>query len=164
MRGQILGVEADGGVILDADDVRVAFVMADWRSPAPPQIGQAVDFVPEAGGARHVYAIPNPTPAAPSSTRPTGAFVLGATGVGCLALGLVIPVLPTLAAFIFGMIGASRAQLERDDTALTLSRIAWIGALVLMGLGMLAMLVVFAFFGSLLGVLTPFIASAPIHV
>jgi multisubunit Na+/H+ antiporter MnhF subunit len=74
---------------------------------------------------------------------------LGAIGVGCLLLGFVIPLLPTIAAFVLGCIGASQAQAERDDTALLLSRISWIGAVVLLAVGILAMLAVLAFIGTI---------------
>ena len=41
------------------------------------------------------------------------------------------------AAFVLGVIGAGQAQSEGDETALTMSRIAWIGALVLLVIGFL---------------------------
>ena len=162
MRGQVLGVDANGGVILGADDGRLSFVRADWCSEASPQVGQVVDYIAEDGKARHIYVIPHAAQPA-HAAQATSSFVLGAVGVICLAIGLVIPVLPTLAAFIFGVIGAGHALAEGDRTALTLSRIAWIGALLLIGLGVVMLVVLLAFFGSFAGFMMHFDAAAPIH-
>lgn len=147
MRGQILGVEDGRGVLLGPNDERRTFPLAEWRSGGQPAAGLWVDFIADGDGARSVYAIPGHGRLSSASSS----FVLGAIGVGCLALGLVIPVLPTLAAFIFGVIGAGRAQEEGDATGLTLSRIAWIGALALIGLGIVALALLLAFFGTVLG-------------
>ncbi len=146
MRGTILGMHDGRGVLL-AGEQRLEFPMTEWRSAGPPTAGQIVDFVEDAGQARAVFVVPGATSAAPG--RYSGSFVLGAIGVGCLVLGFVIPLLPTIAAFVLGAIGASQAQTERDDTALLLSRIAWIGALVLLSIGILATLAVFAFIGTI---------------
>lgn len=152
MRGQILGVENGQGLLLGPQDERRAFPLSEWRSLGQPVAGQWVDFIAEGEGARSVYLIPAHAPSPSYSGRQTtSSFVLGAIGVGCLALGLLVPVLPTLAAFIFGVIGAGRALEEQDATGLTLSRIAWIGALVLMGLGILALIILLIFFSSLFG-------------
>lgn len=159
MRGQILGVEEGRGVLLGPLDERRTFAISEWRSAGQPVAGQWVDFVAEGEEARSVYAIPAHTPApAGGFNGSSSSFVLGAIGVGCLALGLVIPFVPTLAAFIFGVIGAGRAQDERDATGLTLSRIAWIGALVMLALGVIALVIMLVFFGSLFSF---FAASMP---
>ncbi len=150
MRGQILGIEDGAGLLLGPQDERRVFPLSEWRSGGQPAAGQWVDFVADGEGARSVYLIPGQAPAAYTASHTSSSFVLGAIGVACLAAGLVIPVVPTLAAFIFGIIGAGRAIDERDNTGLTLSRISWIGALVLMGLGILALIVLLVFFGSLL--------------
>jgi hypothetical protein len=103
------------------------------------------------GRAASVYPIaPGASPPMPAA-RASSSFVLGATGVGCLALGFIIPFIPTLAALILGVIGAGRAQEERDANALVLSRIAWIGALVLFGIGLIGILILITFFGALIG-------------
>jgi len=158
MRGQILGVE-DGpnsersGVLLGPSDERRHFPLTEWRSPGSPQAGQWVDFVAEGEGAKSVYLIPSSQPAPVGA--PTGgtssSFMLGAIGTGCLALGFLIPILPTIVAYILGVIGAGRAQIEGDPTGLVLSRIAWIGALVMLGLGVLVLIVAIAFFGGMMG-------------
>lgn len=145
MRGTILGMHDGRGVLL-AGEQRLEFPMSEWRSAGAPTAGQIVDFMEEGGQARAVFVVPGAT--STSSSRYSGSFVLGAIGVGCLVLGFVVPLLPTIAAFVLGAIGASQAQAERDDTALLLSRIAWIGALVLLAVGVLAMLAVFAFIGA----------------
>ena len=48
---------------------------------------------------------------------------------------------------MLGVVGANHAQTEADETALLMSRIAWIGALVLLLIGFLAILAVIAFVG-----------------
>jgi hypothetical protein len=143
MRGVILGIE-DGRGVLSADDHRrLEFPMSEWRSATPPVSGDIVDFVDEAGEARAVYRV-----AATVSSSPViegGATMLGAISVGCLALGFIIPFVPTIAALILGLLGAGQAQLQRDDTGLLLSRIGWIGAAVMLALGVLLILVFGAF-------------------
>jgi len=146
MRGTILGSHDGRGVLLAADERRLEFPLSEWRSPATPVAGQVVDFVEEGGQARAVFLVPG---AAAAGRSHTGSFVLGAIALGCLALGFIIPLLPTIAAFVLGVIGASQAQAEHDETALLMSRIAWIGALVLLLIGFLAILAVIAFVGTL---------------
>ena len=75
--------------------------------------------------------------------------MLGIIGVVCLVVGFVIPLIPTIAAFVLGVIGAGQAQAERDDTALLLSRVAWIGALVMLVIGVLAVLAIIALVGTM---------------
>lgn len=145
MRGTILGAHEARGVLLGADDKRREFPLSEWRSGGSPVAGQIVDFNDQDGEARAIYAVPGATAAAP---RYSGSFVLGAIAVGCLALGFIIPLLPTIAAFVLGAVGASQAQQEKDDTALLLSRIAWIGALVLLAVGALVLLALFALIGT----------------
>ncbi|HEX8900486.1 hypothetical protein [Vitreimonas sp.] len=149
MRGAILGVHGGRGVLM-VDERRLEFPMSEWRSATPPVAGQIVDFIEENGEARAVFAVPGAYAGGATPARSySGSFVLGAIGVGCLVLGFVIPLLPTIAAFVLGCIGASQAQAERDDTALLLSRIAWIGAVVLLSIGILAMLAVMALIGTI---------------
>jgi hypothetical protein len=146
MRGTILGSHDGRGVLIAADERRLDFPMSEWRSPGTPAAGQVVDFVEEGGQARAVFLVPG---AAAAGSSHSGSFVLGAVALGCLALGFIIPLVPTIAAFVLGVIGASQAQGERDETALLMSRIAWIGALVLLVIGLLAILAVIAFVGTL---------------
>jgi hypothetical protein len=161
MRGQVLGVEATRGVgvLLGADGARLEFPLAEWRSEGAPLAGQAVDYVLENGQARQVYALPAGAAApagagasAPGARGNTGS-VLGGIAIGCLALGFLIPVLPTIAALILGLIGAARARDEGDETGLVLSRIGWIGALVFLGLGVVLLLGALLFFGGMLSLL-----------
>jgi hypothetical protein len=146
MRGTILGVHEGRGVLLGPNDQRLEFAMSDWRSAGPPMAGQIVDFVEEGGQAKSVFAVPGMTAAGipQSSSR-----ILGWIGVACLVVGFIIPFLPTVAAFVLGVVGASQAQRDGDDTALLLNRIAWIGALVLLILGVLILLTIVAFFGTM---------------
>lgn len=144
MRGTILGVHGGRGVLSGADERRIEFPLSEWRSAGTPLAGQVVDFVEENGEARAVFAVPGAVVGRPAS----GSMVLGAIAVGCLALGFIIPLIPTIAAFVLGVIGAGQAQAERDETALLLSRIAWIGALVLLSIGVLALLAAFALVGT----------------
>lgn len=151
MRGQILGVENGAGLLLGPQDERRGFPLSEWKSAGQPAPGQWVDFVAEGEGAKSVYAIPAHTGAPVLAPTSSSSVLLGGIGVGCLVLSFVVPFLPAVVAFIFGVIGAGRAHEEHDTTGLTLSRIAWIGALVLMGLGILALIVLLTFFGALAG-------------
>lgn len=145
MRGTILGVHDGRGVLLGPSEQRLEFPLNEWRSAAPPVPGQIVDFVEEGGQARGVFAVPGASVAGTQST----ALVLGWVGIGCLVLGFIIPLIPTIIAFVLGVIGAGQARADGDDTALLLSRISWIGALVLLIVGFLAILAVIAFVGTL---------------
>jgi hypothetical protein len=144
MRGTILGVHGGQGVLLGPSEQRLEFPLSEWRSPATPVAGQIVDFVEDNGAARAVFAVPGATAGRPASSS----MVLGGIGVGCLALGFIIPLIPTIIAFVLGVLGASQARGEGDETALLLSRIAWIGALVLFVIGLITLLAVFALLGT----------------
>lgn len=151
MRGTILGIHDGRGVLLGEADRRLEFPLTEWRSGGSPYAGQIVDYLEEGGQARAVFAVPG-MGAAPSfsgGTPQSGSRVLGIIGVICLVVSFVIPLIPTIAAFVLGVIAAGQAQQERDDTSLLLGRIAWIGAVVMLGLGVLIMLSVLAFVGTL---------------
>lgn len=144
MRGTILGVHDGRGFLLGVSDPRLDFPLSEWRSAGTPVAEQIVDYVEEGGQARGVFAVPGATGA-----RHSGSMVLGSISVGCLALGFIIPLVPTIIAFVLGVIGASRARNEQDETALLLSRIGWIGALVLFVIGIVAVAAIIALFGTL---------------
>lgn len=147
MRGTILGVHGGRGVLSSTDERRVEFPLSEWRSAGTPVVGQVVDFLEHEGEARAVFAVPH------AGVRPAGStsqsMVLGAIAVGCLVLGFIIPIVPTVAAFVLGVIGAGQAKSESDETALLLSRIAWIGALVLLAVALLAVLAIFTLIGTI---------------
>lgn len=145
MRGTILGVHDGRGVLIASDDRRIDFSLSEWRSPGMPAAGQIVDFVEEGGQARGVFAIPG----AVAGRSYSNSFVLSAIAVGCLALGFIIPLIPTIVAFVLGVISAGNAKAENDETALTLARVAWIGALVVLAIGLLAIMAVIAFVGTI---------------
>jgi hypothetical protein len=151
MRGTILGVHNGRGVVIAPDDRRLEFSMAEWRSPGSPTPGQSVDYVEENGEARAVFSSPPlagaPLPAAQPPAPTSSAMTLSIIALVCLALGLVFPVLPTVAALILGAMGAGQARETNDSSALILGRIAWIGAIVMLALGVLVLLAVFSFFG-----------------
>jgi hypothetical protein len=147
MRGTILGVDGQRGVLLDISDRRFEFALSEWRTPGLPRPGQVVDFVEQDGEARAVFLVPGQAaPAAQSNS-----VMLGAFSVGCLALGFIIPLVPTLAALILGVLGAKRAHIDNDETGLILSRIGWIGALVLLIVGIVALAAVATMLGGLAG-------------
>lgn len=148
MRGTILGVHDGRGVLLGEGERRLEFPISEWRSVGTPSPGQIVDFVEEGGQARAVFAVPGASPSS-FGTPGSSSTVLGIIGIVCLVVGFIIPLIPTIAAFVLGVIGAGQAQAERDDTALLLSRIAWIGALVMLVIGLLAVLAVIALIGTL---------------
>jgi hypothetical protein len=146
MRGTILGVHDGRGVLLGPGEQRLEFPLSEWRSAAPPLAGQIVDFVEEGGQVRAVFAVPGAIGGVSSQST---SLVLGWVGIGCLVLGFIIPLIPTIAAFVLGVVGANQAKQDGDDTALLLTRISWIGALVLLVIGFLAILAVIAFVGTL---------------
>jgi hypothetical protein len=165
MQGQILEVDvaAKTGTILGDDGNRYGFTAVDWRAADVPGPGVRVDFVPGEGGvAREIFPLPGaasagaapyagPATAVPPQSYPprppsNNSQMLGWIGIACLVLGFVLPILlPTIAAFILGLIGADSAKRHNDSTGLTLSRIAWIGAVTTFALGMLLLIFAFAF-------------------
>ncbi|MGE3930947.1 MAG: hypothetical protein AB7G05_12355 [Hyphomonadaceae bacterium] len=152
MRGTILGVHEGRGIVTTSDARRLEFPLTEWRSPGAPGAGQQVDFAEEGGEARAVYAVPGGGGVGSASVGAmSGSFVLGATSVACLAIGFFIPFLPTVAALVIGIIGAQNARREEDETALLLSRIGWIGAVVLLVVGMLALMAIIVLFGGVFG-------------
>jgi len=164
MRGQILGVHDGRGVLLSLDDRRLEFPLSEWRSAGAPAAGLAVDFVEEDGQARAVFAVPHPDDVRPSSHRPrSSSFVLGAISVGCLALGFFIPLLPMIAGFLIGVIGAGRAKEEGDETGLLLSRIGWIGSISFLIVGTVALFAALLFFGGLFGAWATFAPTMDWH-
>jgi hypothetical protein len=144
MRGTILGVHDGRGVLLSLDDRRLEFPLSEWRSAAPPTAGQIVDFLEANGQAAGVFAVPGAAAAGAAS----GSRVLAWIAIACLVVGFIIPFLPTIAAFVLGVIGAGQAQQEHDETALLVSRIAWIGAAVLLVVGALIVIAVLGVIGT----------------
>lgn len=145
MRGTILGVHDGRGILLGVNDQRLEFPLSEWRSAGSPVAGQAVDYLEDGGQARAVFAVPGASSAGPASSS----MILAGIGVGCLALGFIIPIVPTIIAFVLGVIAASQARADREETPLLMARIAWIGALVMLGLGLLLLLGVIALVGTL---------------
>jgi hypothetical protein len=149
MRGTILGIHDGRGVLLGDAEQRLEFPLTEWRSGGSPYPGQIVDYIEEGGKARAVFAVPGASPSASFGAPQSSSRVLGIIGVICLVVSFVIPLIPTIAAFVLGVIGAGQAQQERDDTSLLLARISWIGAVVMLGLGLLIVLSVIALVGTL---------------
>lgn len=150
MRGTILGVHDGRGVLLGPNDQRLEFPLSEWRSAGSPTAGQIVDFVEDGGGARGVFAVPGAWSSARGvATSSSTATVLGSIGCACLVLSFIIPILPTVAAFVLGVIGAGQARETGDETGLLLSRISWIGALVLLVIGFLFLGALLAFIGTI---------------
>lgn len=145
MRGTILGVHDGRGILLGVNDQRLEFPLSEWRSAGTPIAGQVVDYLEDGGQVRAVFAVPGAVGAAPASSS----MILAGIAVGCLALGFIIPIVPTIIAFVLGVIAAAQARGDHEETPLLLARIAWIGALVMLGLGLLLILGLIALFGAL---------------
>lgn len=137
MQGQILqvGSVSASGLILGDDGNRYEFALAEWKVPARPVVGMTVDYVASGGFAREVYPLPpfgNSGLPVPLSAEQGNSLLLGIIASGCLLVGFAIPVLPTIAAFIFGLIGARSSKRSGNNTGLVLSRIGWIGGLLVL--------------------------------
>lgn len=145
MRGRVLETSAAGGLILGEDGQRYKFMGTDWKSAVVGVDGTEVDFVAVGERATQVFAV-RVTGGWEAAARPASSdssVLLGWLGIGCLVLAFVIPALPIAGAFVFGLMGASTAKARGNATGLLLSRIAWIGAVVLTGIGV-ALIVWFA--------------------
>jgi hypothetical protein len=162
MRGHILTTDATmGGVIAGADGNRYTFAGSDWKGIGEPPRGDEVDFIARDGVAAEIFPLPGggaglgAAPAQPATVtgagsretqRQDGASVtLGAVGIACLAISFVIPLLPLIVAFIVGLVGADSAKRHDNSTGLVVSRIAWIGSIVLFVAGVL-LVIALAFF------------------
>ncbi|MEM6890641.1 MAG: hypothetical protein AAF636_21285 [Pseudomonadota bacterium] len=55
MRGKILGVDGEAGVILADGDERYSFALSEWKDGTAPRRGQVVDFVATDGQASEIY-------------------------------------------------------------------------------------------------------------
>ena len=142
MQGQILQVDAEraSGLILGADGDRYEFAFSEWKAASPPAAGVTVDYVASGGFARAVYPLPaagtlHPAGLAyapPPMQQQSNAPLLGGLGIAFLVLGFFIPVLPTIVAFILGLIGADAAKHSPDRRGLLRSRVAWIGAVLVL--------------------------------
>jgi hypothetical protein len=143
MRGQVLEVTAAGGMILGEDGQRYKFMGTDWKSAVAGVDGTEVDFVAVGERATQVYSVRAVGANWQAASRPTSgagnSVLLGWLGIGCLVLSFVMPVLPVAGALLFGLVGASSAKANGNETGLLLSRIAWIGAVVLMAIGVVAL-------------------------
>ena len=143
MRGQVLETAAAGGLILGEDGQRYKFMGTDWKSAGGGAVGTAVDFVAVGERATQVYALsPANAPgvgvgsggweaAARPGSGDGNSVLLGWLGIGCLVLAFMVPVLPVIGAFVLGLAGASNAKVHGNAAGLTLSRIAWIGAVAM---------------------------------
>jgi hypothetical protein len=155
MRGQILEVgTTGGGTILGTDGNRYTFGRSDWRVSEAPTRGAEVDFIAGTGVATEIFPIPPRAAAAPTysatSTEPLvqqgSSQLLGIIGILFLVLAFIVPVLPAFISLVFGLIGAASAKRYRNETGLVLSRIAWIGSVIVLVLAVvtIALLGVFA--------------------
>jgi hypothetical protein len=164
MRGQVLQAEAAGGVLLGSDGNRYTFETGDWKGPAAPAAGTEVDFITDGSAARDIFPVPGRGPgngtgwsgaqraasgAGGGAGQPApggSSVVLGSSGIVCLLLGVLFPiVVPTIVALILGLIGADSGKRHSNDTGLLLSRIAWIGAAVLIVLGIVTLILIMIF-------------------
>ncbi len=135
MKGEVrqLGGLEGGGLIMGEDGNRYSFLLHEWKAAHVPVVGTAVDFVAADGVASEVYPLPNaplPVELPAFEIPPSNASLFAGIGMGLLVLSFIIPVLPSIAALIFGLLGASSAKRHKNRNALIFSRIAWIGSLV----------------------------------
>jgi hypothetical protein len=154
MRGQILEVgTTGGGVILGTDGNRYTFGRSDWRVTDAPQRGADVDFIAGSGVATEIFPIPPRVTAtsfasASSEARKAegSSQLLGIIGILFLVLAFIVPVLPAFISLVFGLIGAGSAKRYNNETGLVLSRIAWIGSVIVLVLAVvtIALLGMFA--------------------
>jgi hypothetical protein len=159
MQGQILQLDDQQrtGLILGEDGKRYGFTANEWRGSTPPLVGSTVDFISEDDKAREIFPLNRSSAGASASSSayaaPTdNSVVLGGLGVACLALSFMIPVLPLIAAFILGLMGAGTAKQTGNSNGLLLSRIAWIGSVVMV-LAVVAMIALgLSFLGLVAGI------------
>jgi len=57
MKGQILAIEENGGIILGEDEKRYHFDLNEWKEKTPPLKGEKVDFEIEENKAKNIYLL-----------------------------------------------------------------------------------------------------------
>jgi hypothetical protein len=172
MRGQILETDAaGGGTILGSDGNRYSFARSDWKGPTAPAAGNGCDFIAGSGTAQEIFPLPGrasassyasaQATAAPAVRRDEGSSqLLGILGILCLVLAFIVPVLPAIGGLILGLIGADSAKRHRNDAGLTLSRIAWIGSLIVLALAVIVILALIVFAWPLFDVFLQYVGYA----
>lgn len=98
MKGKILAIEENGGIILGDDEKRYKFDLNEWREKIPPAKGAEVDFETDENIAKNIYfigAVNYPRLNIESNTP-----ILGGLGTIFLILGWI----PYIG-FIFSIIG-----------------------------------------------------------
>lgn len=166
MRGQILEADtAGGGLILGNDGNRYTFARSHWKSPVAPAAGREVDFVLQDMDAHDIYVLPGAASVAPPAQRQPiseegASVVLGVIGIGCLALGFIVPLLPTVAAFVIGLIGAVSAKRHNNETGLLLSRVAWVGGLILLVIVVVLIVLAVSFAWPFIGMMMEYVQQA----
>jgi hypothetical protein len=157
MQGQILQVDNDRrvGLILGSDGKRYDFAAAEWRGANPPLVGMAIDFIANDNQASAVFPLTGNVAMPAAGGVVVGpadnSVTLGWLGVGCLVLSFIIPVLPTIGAFVLGLIGSGEAKKHGNGTGLLLGRISWIGALVITFAGFVLIALGLSFLGFVAG-------------
>jgi hypothetical protein len=104
--------------------------------------GGATSGASAAGGGSYPASGP---PRRPPASSEGSSVALGIIGILCLLLGFIVPVLPTIVALIVGLVGADSAKRHNNDNGMILSRIAWIGAVILLGLMVVAVVLLATF-------------------
>ena len=61
MKGQILAVEENGGLILGEDEKRYKFTLDDWKEKIPPFKGAKIDFEVKDNEAKEIYLLQTPS-------------------------------------------------------------------------------------------------------
>lgn len=83
--------------------------------------------------------------------------LLGVLGILCIVLAFIIPFLPLIGGLVLGLVGADSAKRYKNANGLVLSRIAWIGSLVLFLVGVLTILAFLIFAWPLVEVILSYI-------
>ena len=100
-------------------------------SPAAP-VQAGTPWVAQGAAPRQtVQAVRAAQPLQAATMGGGNSVVLGLLGIVCLFVGFAIPFIPTIAAFILGLVGADSGKRHNNMAGIVLSRISWIGALVL---------------------------------
>ncbi len=88
MKGKILAVEEDGGIILGDNNKRYKFKLSEWKEKIPPQKGAEVDFEIEDEYAKNIYFIIIPNYTLINDIE-SNTSILGGVGTIFLLLGWI---------------------------------------------------------------------------
>ncbi len=114
MRGQILAVKKDEGIILGEDEKRYRFNLNEWKEENPPFKGAKVDFETDENSAKEIYLLETPYNLININLN-ANTKTFGGTGAVFILLGIVPYI--GIGLYLIGLILLTVALKDLSDKA-----------------------------------------------